>query len=177
MPALIIGAALLLALGLLVEERNGLLRVGMPAPDFASTLSDGSPFMLMDYRGKSSVVLFFYPADFSSCCTEQACAFRDGYSEIKEAGAVLFGISWDSDSSHVRFSEMHELPYPLISDSNGAIGKAYGVERLGGWLHVPKRVTYVIDRKGIVRAAIHHEILMHRHVEEVRETLNAIDGK
>ena len=124
MPGWIIGAALLLALGLLVEERIGLLRIGMPAPDFSSTLGDGRPFKLSDYRGKSPVVLFFYPADYASGCTEQACAFRDIYSEMRQTGAVLFGISRDSDSTHARFSETHRLPYSLISDGNGAIGKA-----------------------------------------------------
>ena len=177
MPGWITGAALLLVLGLLVEERNGLLSIGMRAPDFASTLSDGRPFKLSDYRGKSPVVLFFYPADFSSGCTEQACAFRDIYSEMRQTGAVLFGISRDGDSTHARFSETYMLPYSLISDGNGAIGKAYGVERFGGWMPLSKRVTYVIDTEGIIRAAIHHEILMHRHVEDVREALNAIAGQ
>ncbi len=170
----IFAGIVLLAIAVAVEERSGLLRVGDPAPDFTATLADGSRFRLTDYRGKNPVVLFFYPADFTLGCTQQACAFRESYSDLLDAGAVLIGISRDTDSSHVRFATEYHLPYPLLSDSNCVIGKAYGVDRLGGLIALPKRVTYVIDKEGTVRAAIHHEIMMDWHVKEVREALKGI---
>lgn len=170
----IITGIALLAIALAVEERSGLLPVGKPAPDFSATLSDGAAFRLADYRGSRPVVLFFYPGDFTMGCTQQACAFRDSYSDLRDAGAVLVGISRDTDASHRRFSAEYRLPYPLISDTGRAIIRAYGVERLGGLVGLPKRVTYVIDKEGIVRAAIHHEIVMQRHLEDVLESLRKI---
>lgn len=172
----IIAGIALFAVILAFEERSGLLRVGTAAPDFSARLSDGTQFHLADYRGKSPVVLYFYPADFTMGCTQQACAFRDSYSQLRDAGAVVIGISGDTDSSHARFSKEYHLPFPLISDAGHALCRAYGVERLGGLIGPPKRVTYVIDKEGIVRAAIHHEMIMQRHVEDVRETLIKIAG-
>lgn len=171
-----IAGVIFLAVAISIEERSGLLPVGTPAPGFTATLTGGTKFSLSDYHGKNPIVLFFYPADFTMGCTQQACAFRDNYRELRDAGAVLVGISRDTDSSHVRFSREYRLPYPLISDARGAIIKAYGVERLGGLIGPPKRVTYVIDKEGIVQAAIHHEIFMQWHVVDVREALEKIRG-
>jgi peroxiredoxin Q/BCP len=177
MAGWVIGAIVLLAVGFALEERSGLLRVGTQAPDFAATLSIGNRIALRDYRGKNPVVLFFYPADFTQGCTEQVCAFRDSYKKLEEAGAVLIGVSNDTDSSHVRFSQTFRLPFPLISDPDRTISKAYNVERLGGIIALPKRVTYVIDKEGTVRAAIHHEIMIGRHVTDVLEVLKKIGGR
>ena len=174
MTGWIIGAVVLIAVALAVEERSGLLRVGTMAPDFTVTLNTGKRIALTDYRGKNPVVLFFYPADFTQGCTQQACSFRDNYKELERAGAILLGISWDTDSSHAQFSRENRLPYPLISDTSRAIIRAYGVERLGGLIALPKRVTYVIDKEGIVRATIHHEIMIQRHVSDVRDALTRI---
>jgi peroxiredoxin Q/BCP len=165
------------AVAIALEERSGILEPGTPAPDFSATLSNGERISLREFRGRNSVVLFFYPGDFTQGCTRQACAFRDGYTELTEAGAVLFGVSSDSDASHRDFSQTYRLPYPLISDVDRAISRAYGVERLGGALPLPKRVTYVVDKEGIVRAAIHHEVMIGRHVTDVREALRQLAGK
>jgi thioredoxin-dependent peroxiredoxin len=167
----IAAGVVLLVLALIIEERRGLLAVGDPAPDFTAVQGNGNRFRLADYHGKNPVVLFFYPADFTQGCTLQACAFRDSYTDLQAEGAVIVGISRDDDSSHTRFSQEYHLPYPLISDRDGTIGKAYGIERAWGLLPIPKRVTYVIDKKGIVRAVIHHELLMRQHVLDVREAL------
>jgi peroxiredoxin Q/BCP len=170
----IIGIIVALAIALAVEERSGLLAAGTPAPDFSASLSTGKRFALADYRGKNPVVLFFYPADFTQGCTQEVCEFRDGYDALAGEGAVVIGISQDTHSSHARFSEEYHLPFPLVSDADHAISRAYGVERLGGFVPMPKRVTYVIDEEGIVRAAIHHEFMIHRHIDEVREALKGI---
>ena len=177
MAAWIIAGIVLIIVALVIEERTGLLDVGDPAPDFTATLSNGERFALTDYHGKSPVVLFFYPADFTQGCTEQACAFRDTYEDLRGAGAVLLGISSDTDSSHARFAQEYRLPFPLISDTGRAIIRAYGVERLWGLVPLPKRVTYVIDKEGIIRSVIHHEINMQRHVDDARMALKRLAGR
>jgi thioredoxin-dependent peroxiredoxin len=173
----IIAVVVLGGVALMVEERSGILQVGTTAPDFSATLSNGNQIALRDFRGKNPVILFFYPADFTQGCTREACAFRDSYKALEEAGAVLIGVSQDSDSSHTRFSQEYQLYYPLISDTDRAISRAYGVERLNGRIPLPKRVTYVIDKKGVVRNAIHHEIMMGWHVTDVQRALTELAGE
>ncbi len=171
MFGLIAGTVIVLVVAIAIEERSGLLRVGAVAPDFSAPLSTGKTFVLSAYRGKNPVVLYFYPADFTAGCTQEACAFRDNYKQLEEKGVMLVAISHDPATSHARFSKEYALPFPLISDTNRAIGKAYGVDRLGGLIPLPKRVTYVIDTEGKVRASIHHEVMMQQHVADVIEAL------
>lgn len=127
------------------------VRVGDPAPDFTATTQDGSTLRLADYRGSQAVVIFFYPADDTPVCTKEACSFRDAYEDFRACGAEVIGISGDSAESHQRFAGKHQLSYPLISDRDGSIRKAFGVPKLLGIL--PGRTTYVIDREGTVRLA------------------------
>lgn len=124
------------------------LRVGDTAPDFTATTQDGATIRLADYRGSQAVVLFFYPADDTPVCTKEACSFRDAYQAFRDAGAEVIGISGDSAESHQRFAGKHQLSYPLISDRDGSLRKAFGVPKLLGFL--PGRTTYVIDREGVV---------------------------
>ena len=125
------------------------LRVGDSAPDFAATTHDGATVRLADYRGSKAVVVFFYPADDTPVCTKEACSFRDAYQAFRDAGAEVIGVSGDSAESHQRFAGKHQLSYPLVSDRDGSLRKAFGVPKLFGFL--PGRTTYVIDREGIVR--------------------------
>lgn len=166
--------AVVLVLAVMAVERSGILAEGTAAPPFTGRTEAGETIRLTDYAGKSVVVLYFYPADFTPGCTEQACAFRDAYQDLRDAGAVVLGISADPDASHRKFSATYRLPFPLINDSERVIARAYGVLRLGGLVPMPKRVTYVIDRKGVIRLAAHHEIRMRQNVEEVREILRTI---
>lgn len=127
------------------------VRVGDSAPDFTATTQDGNTVRLADYRGSQAVVLFFYPADDTPVCTKEACSFRDAYQAFRDAGAEVIGVSGDSAESHQRFAGKHRLSYPLISDRDGSLRKAFGVPKLLGLF--PGRTTYVIDREGIVRLA------------------------
>ena len=104
---------------------------------------------MSDFRGKSEVVLFFYPKDNSPACTMEACSFRDSHEAFREAGAEVIGISADSAESHRRFAERFRLPYMLLADTDGAVRPRYGVPRTFGLF--PGRVTYLIDRDGMVR--------------------------
>ncbi|MCS7294683.1 MAG: peroxiredoxin [Chloroflexota bacterium] len=151
-----------------------MLRPGTPAPDFTATLDDGSTFRLADERGKRHVVLYFYPKDFTPGCTAQACSFRDNYDAIRARGAVVIGVSADDTVSHARFRERHALPFPLISDPERRLHELYDVK---GWLpFLPPRVTYVIDREGIIRAALRHDLRVSAHVPEVLAALDRLTG-
>ena len=166
---------LLIAGGMvMLEERTGLLSVGDTAPQFVARLSGGEVVSLGNFRRKKHVVLFFYPKDFTRGCTKQVCSYRDNYSHIAGMGAVMFGVSYDPERSHSQFVEKYNLPFPLISDTTAEIASAYGATRPGGRLLPPKRVTYVIDKEGIVRGVFHHEILIEKHVEGVLATLEGL---
>ena len=137
---------------------------GQAAPDFTAPRTGGGEFRLSDLRGKSAVVLYFYPKDETPGCTAEACAFRDSYEIFVDAGAEVVGVSGDSVDSHERFAEHHELPFILISDKGGALRRQYGVKAtLGVW---PGRVTFVIDKDGMVRHVFASQTDAVRHVAE-----------
>ena len=150
-----------------------MLKPGVVAPQFTATLEDGSAFDLAAFRGKQHVVLYFYPKDFTAGCTAQACAFRDNYSEIGRYGAVLFGISGDGEASHTRFKQRHELPFPLIADAGRSVHRLYEVQGLLPF--ITPRITYVIDKEGVIRAAIRHDIRVTEHVPDVVEALKKLE--
>jgi peroxiredoxin Q/BCP len=110
------------------------------------------------------VVLYFYPKDESAVCTKQACGFRDAYEDFVEAGAVVMGVSSDSVESHRTFAGEHRLPFVLLVDADGSVRKAYGVQSTLRIL--PGRVTYVIDRQGVVRHIFRAQFSAARHVAE-----------
>jgi len=152
---------------------DAMFKPGMLAPDFTATLDDGSDFQLERFRGKSNVVLYFYPKDFTAGCTKEACAFRDNYDEIGRHNAVIVGVSADSEASHGSFREKHGLPFPLIADPEKRIIGLYEARGLFG---MTARITYVIDTQGIIRAAMRHDLLVGRHVPEVVRTLEVIEA-
>lgn len=152
-----------------------MLRPGTPAPDFEATSHDGRRIRLSDFRGRKNVVLFFYPRDFTAVCTREVCAFRDAHAELAGLDAEILGISTDDKDRHAQFAEKHGVPYLLLSDVSGAIGKSYGVlSGLRGLLGIAARVTYVIDKEGIIRGAVRSELNVPRHLEEVRKVLASL---
>ena len=139
----------------------GALAVGAQAPDFSTETHDGTVLRLAELLEQGAVVLFFYPRDFTPGCTAEACAFRDDYADFVEAGAAVVGVSADSGDSHRRFAQHHDLPFPLVSDADGALRAAYGVDKVWGLL--PGRITFVIDRQGIVRHVFDSALFARRH--------------
>ena len=123
-----------------------MLQLGDQAPDFTLPTDRGELFHLAGQRGRP-VVLYFYPKDDTPGCTAEACAFRDQYADFLDLGAVVVGVSSDSEASHQRFSQKHRLPFPLLADAGGQLRRVYQVPRaLLGLL--PGRVTFVIDKEG-----------------------------
>ena len=151
-----------------------MLKVGEPAPDFEALLDDGRPFRLSSLRGDQNVVLYFYPRDFSGGCTAEACSFRDNYADIRRLDATIIGVSADTVASHQRFKERHHLGYPIVSDTDGRLRRSYDVTTSLPLLR--PRVTYVIDKAGVIRGAFRHDILVTKHISDAVRVLEEIEG-
>jgi len=138
------------------------IQVGYVALDFTTKTHAGQQVSLAKFRGRKVVVLYFYPKDESAVCTKEACSFPDAYEDFVQAGAVVIGVSSDSVESHQAFASGHRLPFILLADTDGSLREAYGVPRSLGIL--PGRVTYVIDKEGVVRHIFSAQFSAARHV-------------
>ncbi|WP_354635033.1 peroxiredoxin [Planktothricoides raciborskii] len=150
------------------------IKVGDKAPDFTLNSATGEKVSLKDFYGKKSVVLYFYPKDDTPGCTAESCAFRDSYEVFKEAGAEVIGVSGDSQQSHQQFARKYNLPFILLSDSDNKLRQLYGVPAT--LFILPGRVTYVIDKQGVVRHIFDSMMNFQGHVEEALKTLKAIQA-
>ena len=140
------------------------IQLGDKCPDFSLPNQSGEVIHLSDFLGKQKLVLFFYPKDDTPGCTKEACEFRDRYAEFLELGCAVFGISSDSEDSHIGFIEKHGLPYPLLSDRNKTVRKLFGVPgNLFGL--IPGRVTYIINEKGIVIGVFNSQLDPIGHID------------
>jgi len=146
---------------------GSVLSAGDAAPDFEGTDQNGNRVTLDDLLRKAAVVLYFYPKDFTPVCTAQACLFRDSGAELASLGVQVVGVSGDDQSSHSRFAEAHRVPYPLLSDPEKKIQKAYEARQLLGFL--AKRVTYVIGQDKKIKGVFHHELSAQKHLDAVRK--------
>jgi peroxiredoxin Q/BCP len=145
---------------------------GDPAPDFHATTTEGKPVSLQDYRGKK-LVMYFYPKDDTPGCTKQACSLRDHNADIKAKGAAILGVSTQGEESHQKFTRKYNLNFPLLADTDGKVGRAYGtlggggiVSRLKSAAGMADRVTFIIDEKGKIAHVIAKPDVAN-HAEEV----------
>ncbi|MGQ0627109.1 MAG: peroxiredoxin [Phycisphaerales bacterium] len=148
------------------------LRIGETAPDFERPSQDGRPFRLSSTRGRAAVI-FFYPKDYTPACTAQACSFRDSFKAFADAGAVVIGVSNGAPKSHGAFAARHGLPFLLVAD-DGSIRKSWGVPR--SLFIFPGRVTYVLDREGVVRHIYRSQMHVHGHVRTSLEVVERLSG-
>ncbi len=151
------------------------LAVGDAAPDIPLLDDQGKTVRLADFRGKK-VVLYFYPKDDTPGCTKEACAFRDGASELKKRGAVVLGVSVDPVESHQKFKAKFSLNFPLLSDVDKRVVEAYGVWKeksmYGKTFWGIERTTFLIDEQGRI-AKIFPKVKVDDHFEDV---LHALDS-
>lgn len=154
------------------ESAQGRVKIGDPAPDFTLPNQSGEMVSLHDFIGQKTVVLYFYPKDFTSGCTAEACAFRDSYEVFKEAGAEVMGVSSQSVDSHKRFAIANTLPFVLLSDEDSRVRKLYGATSAFGLM--PGRVTYIIDKKGIIRHTFSSQLNPTKHIEEALRIIKDI---
>ncbi len=147
------------------------LQEGQKAPAIRAQDQNGKSIQLSDFAGKSAVVLYFYPKDDTPGCTKEACALRDSFAPIKAAGAVILGVSGDDVKSHEAFAAKYHLPFSILADPDRAIIEAYGVKMFG--LGFAKRVTFVIDRQGIIRK-IFKDVKPQGHDQEVLAAVKSL---
>ncbi len=126
-----------------------------------------------EFINKTNLVVYFYVKDFTPGCTRETCSFRDSYQAFKNLGAEVIGISSDSKASHDAFAKKHQVPFILLADQDGSVKKAFGVKRTLGIL--PGRVTFLIDKRGVVRHVFSSQTRMDAHVEEVLRVLKMLD--
>jgi thioredoxin-dependent peroxiredoxin len=144
-----------------------MIEEGTPAPDFTLTTDSGDTVTLSDLRGKP-VVLYFYPRDDTPGCTKQACGIRDEYARFRDAGAVVLGVSSDTQASHARFKAKYGLPFTLLADPEHVAGEAYGVTQEGRSSF--QRSTFVIGADGNV-AKVMRRVKPDEHAEQVLAAL------
>lgn len=144
--------------------------VGQPAPTFHASTSTG-PVALADFKGKQSVVLYFYPKADTPGCTKEACAFRDSSAAFKERGVAVVGVSADDVADQQAFAKKYNLSFPLVADTDHAVLNAYGVwgerQRPDGTTVVGvRRWTFLIDKAGTIRK-VYQNVTPEEHASEI----------
>lgn len=154
------------------------LRPGDKAPEFTLINTEKQPVSLADFKGKN-VVLLFFPLAFTSVCTVELCAMRDGLSEYKSLNAEVLAISVDSPFTLERYKADQQLNFSLLSDFNKEVSTLYGsiYENFAfGMKGVSKRSAFVIDAEGIIQ---HAEVLENAgdipNFVTIKETLGLLD--
>ena len=130
---------------------------GSKAPDFTAKDQNGNTVSLSDFKGKT-VILYFYPKDDTPGCTAEACDFRDNYQSLIGKGYEVLGVSTDDEKSHKKFVTKHNLPFPLIADTDHSIVETYGVwgeKNMYGKKYMGTvRTTFIIDADGVIKNII-----------------------
>lgn len=146
--------------------------IGKPAPDFTLPSTTGENVSLKQFKGKKTVVLYFYPKDETPGCTKEACEFRDLSAEYEKHNAVILGVSTDPMETHLRFKEKQKLPFTLLSDEDATVSKMFGVYKqrnLYGKKYLGiERTTFIIDRTGRI-AQIYPKVKVEGHGADVLE--------
>ncbi len=141
-----------------------MLKTNDKAPNFSLPDQDGELHNLADYLGKW-LLLYFYPKDFTSGCTKEACSFRDNFDKFTNKLQIV-GISGDSVESHKKFSDKHELPFTLLADPDKKIIKSYGTDGL----ILAKRTSFLINPKGLIEK-VYEKVNPALHAEEILEDI------
>ena len=147
------------------------LQIGSKAPNIKLLSTAGREFNLdLDLKNKPCII-YFYPKDFTPGCTEEACTFRDAFSEFRSLDVDVVGISKDSIASHQKFKAQHKLPFELLSDNNGNVCKAY--DALVPVLRIPKRITYLLNEEHRVSAVYQDMFGAKKHIEKMLKEMKS----
>ena len=139
------------------------LKVGMKAPNFKLEDSYGKTYTLSSFKGKMPVIVYFYPKAGTAGCTKEACGIRDDWGKFKKGKIQVLGISVDTKPEIKKFIKDNNLNFPLLSDASTKVSKTYGVYGKGGY---DNRVTFIVDKKGIIRKII-NVTNIDQHAKEV----------
>jgi peroxiredoxin len=151
--------------------------LNVKAPDFELQNNKGEAVKLSEKLAAGPVVVIFFPLAFSGVCTEEMCEFRDNLSELNQLKAQLFAVSVDSRFALNAFAEKNNLEFPLLSDFNKEVSKAYGAqyETFLGLNGVAKRSAFVIDKEGVIRYRwVSEDAKVKPNLNEIREALKSL---
>lgn len=148
-----------------------MIEIGDKVPDYLGTDENGNEIRVQDFAGKK-LVLYFYPKDSTPGCTQEACNLRDNYERMLAKGYAVVGVSVQDAKSHKKFIEKHQLPFPLIADTEMELNKAFGVwgekSMFGKKYMGTLRTTFVINEEGIVEQVIKpKEIKVKNHAKQI----------
>ncbi len=160
----LIGIALILTINTVMSQSNK-LKVGDTAPIFTLNNQDGNAIAIETFLGKKAMVIYFYPKDDTPGCTKEACKFRDEFEAFTDLDVEVIGISTDDVASHQKFAEKYKLPFTLLSDPKNEVRKLFGVPKSMLGL-IPGRVTYVIDKSGIIIHIFNSQFGAEKHINE-----------
>jgi thioredoxin-dependent peroxiredoxin len=152
------------------RQKSNEIKIGSKVPEFILKDQNGKNFDLKSVIGQKNLVIYFYPKDDTPGCTKEACSFRDQYDAFVQANAMVIGISSQSVESHKKFADKYNLPFTLLSDSTNTVRKLFGVQTNENG-NIPGRVTFVIDKSGIVQLVFNSNIQPEKHVEEALQIL------
>ncbi|MDW5561857.1 MAG: peroxiredoxin [Methanomassiliicoccus sp.] len=148
------------------------LKVGTAAPVFTLRDQNGKEIDVGALIGRKALVVYFYPKDFTAGCTMEAHEFREMHEQFLKNGAEVIGISADPVESHKKFAEEHDLPFTLLSDPEDKVRDMYGA---WGAARTPGRVTYLIDKQGIIRMVFSSQMQPRKHISEALRVLREIN--
>ena len=151
------------------------VRVGQTAPDFTLQDQSGNPVTLSQFIGHHTVVLYFYPKDDTPGCTKEACSFRDDIARFEALNARVLGVSIDGLDSHRAFAEKYRLNFPLLSDEDHRVSRAYGVFSSFAGFSYAKRTTFVIAPDGTI-GRIFTDVDPNDHAAELLRYLNELSS-
>lgn len=147
-----------------------MLNVGDTAPDFVLKNEAGDEVSLDDLLLNGPLILYFYPADFTSICTAEACEIRDRYEDIRAVNANVVGVSPQGESSHSRFRSRYNLPFPLLDDRRKTVIKAYGVNGpLGMGV---RRVTFLINQDKTIAQRVLADFAVKHHIQFIDQVVD-----
>ena len=147
-----------------------MLNKGAVAPDFKLADQHGALTSLSELLVAGNVVVYFYPIDFSPVCTAQACGFRDNYAGASDLGTQVVGISPQGVETHLRFSQLHKLPFALLADPKKQAIRAYGVD--GPFGMGVRRASFLVNQDQVIVKRVVSEFFVGSHTDLLRETVN-----
>lgn len=153
-----------------------MIKIGDPCPHFVLNNQKGDPYPIKEHIGEKILCIYFYPKDDTPGCIKEACSFRDNFTEFQDMGCEVIGISSNSIQEHKDFAAKYNLPFNLLADSQKEVRKAFGVpSNLFGI--IPGRVTYIIDKNGIVQGIYNTQTQPLHHIKHALEKVKELISK
>jgi peroxiredoxin Q/BCP len=145
------------------------LKKGDRAPDFSLPDESGQQVTLASLLAQGPLILYFYPADFTPICTAEACSIRDMHDEILDVDMQVVGVSPQSSSSHTKFKDKFNLPFPLLFDDSKRVIRAYGADGMLGM--GVRRATFLVDEAGQIENLVVSDLFVSSHVKFIKQVI------